>query len=83
MENNKINQEEIFTSFIALKNDIQRASSYIQNDFESCIEDGHFTKKESIKNMIPDMQKDFDSIIKNVSEYKEKFTKLMEHYAKE
>lgn len=73
-------QAEIFNQITGLKYTVMQLASYIQNDFELMLEDGHATK-ESIQENIEFAESSFDNAIETLNRLKSASSDIMKHYA--
>jgi hypothetical protein len=74
-------QEYIFSEIVSMKHTMQNLAGYVQNDFESVLNDGKVTVNE-IEQSIVEMNNDFDDAINRLNSLREKSEKIMKHYAK-
>lgn len=72
-------QEELFNEIIFMKEKIQFLASYLQNDFEKMIEDGHVTN-EILTDSIVNMKKDFSDVINKLIKLREESTNLIDSF---
>ena len=80
--NNKINleyQKKTFDNIKNMKHQIQGLAGYIQNDFESILEDKITTKNEILLAIL-DMDKSFDTVIIELNKLRNETRDIMNYY---